>query len=81
MAPTPRRWYLNPFAVLAAFVIACGYFLFRPACMAIDAETVARFDPPIEERRETTFYGSPLFQQKNGTWFQCKPWLSRQFFF
>jgi len=75
-----RRTLVTVF-VLAALIGAGAVFLFRPTCVAIDAETVARFDPPIEERRETTFYGSPLFQQKNGAWFQCKTWLSRQFFF
>ena len=67
--------------VLVALVGAGAVFLFRPACRAIDAESVALFDPPIETRRETTFYGSPVFQQKDGEWFQCKTWLSRQFFF
>ncbi len=66
---------------LMALIGAGACLLFRPACRAIDAESVALFDPPIETRREATFYGSPLFQQKDGQWFQCKTWLSRQFFF
>lgn len=75
------RRTLVTLVVLAALIVAGAVFLFRPACRAIDAETLARFDPPIETRRETTFYGSPLFQHKQGQWFQCKTWLSRQFFF
>lgn len=75
-----RRILVTGF-VLAALIGAGVVFLFRPVCVAIDAETLALFDPPIEARRETTFYGSPLFQQKQGQWFQCKTWLSRQFFF
>jgi hypothetical protein len=47
----------------------------------IPEDTLAVFSPPIEERQETTFYGSPIFQQENGQWFQCKTWIARQFFF
>jgi hypothetical protein len=78
---TPLTRTLLTLVVLTAAIAASAYFLFRPVCAPIDAETLALFSPPIEQRRETTFYGSPLFQQKNGQWFQCKTWLSRQFFF
>ena len=67
--------------LLVAALVTGAYLIFRPVCVAIDAETLARFNPPIETRRETTFYGTPIFRQENGHWFQCKTWISRQFFF
>ena len=68
-------------SLLVAALVTGAYLIFRPVCVAIDAETLARFNPPIETRRETTFYGTPIFRQENGQWFQCKTWISRQFFF
>jgi len=67
--------------LLAAVLIAGAVFGFRPVCVPIPEDTLAVFSPPIRERRETTFYGSPIFQQENGQWFQCKTWIARQFFF
>ncbi len=67
--------------LLIAALVTGAYLVFRPVCVAIDAETLARFDPPIETRTETTFYGTPIFRQEDGQWFQCKTWISRQFFF
>ena len=68
-------------SLLVAALVTGGYLVFRPVCVPIDEETLARFDPPIETRRETTFYGTPIFRQEGGRWFQCKTWISRQFFF
>ncbi len=68
-------------SLLVAALVTGAYLVFRPVCVPIDAESLARFDPPIETRQETTFYGSRIFQQKNGQWFQCKTWIARQFFF
>lgn len=83
-----RRMSRNPlgrtliiFVVLTASLAAGAYFLFRPVCVPIDEATLAIFSPPIEQRRETTFYGSPLYQRRGAQWYQCKTWLSRQFFF
>ena len=69
------------FVLLAAALIAGAVFLFRPICVPIPEDTLAVFNPPIEQRRETTFYGTAIFRQKNGQWFQCKTWIARQFFF
>ena len=68
-------------ALLGAMLVTGAYLLFRPVCVPIPDDTLAVFSPPIEERRETTFYGSRIFQQENGQWFQCKTWIARQFFF
>jgi hypothetical protein len=81
MSGIPRRRTGLTLALLAAVLIGGAVFLFRPACVPIPEDTLAVFSPPIEERRETTFYGSPIFRQKNGRWFQCKTWIARQFFF
>ncbi len=67
--------------LLAAALIGCALFLLRPICVPIPEDMLAVFSPPIEQRRETIFYGSPIFQQENGQWFQCKTWVARQFFF
>jgi len=77
----PPRRTRHLFVLLAAALIAGAYLLFRPVCVPIPEDTLAVFSPPIEERRETTFYGSRIFQQENGQWFQCKTWIARQFFF
>ena len=67
--------------LLAAALIAGAVLVFRPVCVPIPEDTLAVFSPPIEQRRGTTFYGSPLFRQTDGQWFQCKTWIARQFFF
>ena len=71
----------RPLSLLVAALVTGAYLAFRPVCVAIDAETLASFDPPIEDRTETTFYGTPIFQLEDGRWFQCKTWISRQFFY
>lgn len=81
MSRSARRRSLITLILAAAALTAAAYGLFRPVCVAIDEETLAAFSPPIEQRRETTFYGAPVFQHSGGQWYQCKTWLSRQFFF
>ncbi len=81
MSRSQRRRPRLTLVLLAAALAAGAVFLFRPVCVPIPEDALAGFSPPIEERRETTFYGSPIFQQENGQWFQCKTWIARQFFF
>ena len=81
MSGDAKRRTRLAFVLLAAALIAGAVFLFRPICVPIPEDTLAVFNPPIEQRRETTFYGTAIFRQKNGQWFQCKTWISRQFFF
>jgi len=78
MAQRGSRLFLT---LLGAALVTGAYLLFRTVCAPIPEDTLAVFNPPIQERRETTFYGAPIFQQKNGRWFQCKTWISQQFFF
>jgi hypothetical protein len=63
-------------AVLGALVV----FALRPVCVPLPPDRLAGFDPPIETRTDHDFY-LQVFQQIDGRWYQCKTWLSRQFFF
>ena len=71
-----RRWALG--VVLLAG--AMGYCTFRPVCVPISTEEVARWDPPIETRTDRDFY-LKIFQRRDGQWYQCKTWISREMFF
>ena len=66
---------------LAAVVlgVALAYAL-RPVCVPLTAADVAGFTPPIDTRTDRDVYFR-VFQQTDGRWYQCKTWLSRQFFF
>ena len=70
-------------AALLLLVAATGsvYWLVHPVCKEIPEADLANFDPPIESREQANFYGLRTFQKRDGNWFQCKDWLSRQFFF
>jgi hypothetical protein len=70
----PWRW------LLPLLLVAGVWFALRPVCVALTAEQVAAFNSPIETRADRDFYVT-VFQQRDGRWFQCKTWLSRQFFF
>ena len=49
-----RKGKQHLLALLVAALATGAYLVFRPVCAAIDAETLAVFNPPIETRRETT---------------------------
>ena len=55
-------------------------FALRPVCVRLSAEDLAGFNSPIETRTDRDVY-LRVFQQIDGQWYQCKTWLSRQFFF
>jgi len=71
------RFTLAGFAVAVA---AAATFLLRPVCVPLSPADLAGFDPPVETRTDHDFY-LQVFQQMDGRWYQCKTWLSRQFFF
>jgi len=61
-------------------VVIAGVAAFRPVCVPLSDQDLAGFNTPIETRTDHDFY-LQVFQQIDGRWFQCKTWLSRQFFF
>jgi hypothetical protein len=67
--------------LIVVVVLAALLLLFRPVCRPIEDSSLANFDPPIETRQDENFYGLKTFQQKDGSWLQCKTWIARQFFF
>ena len=66
--------------LLGVVALAAIVYAFRPVCVPISAEELGRFNVPIEQRTDRDFY-LRVFQQRHGQWYQCKTWLSRQFFF
>ncbi len=70
------RW---AFLLLCFLAIALGFAL-RPVCVPLSAEDLQGFTVPIEQRTDRDFY-LQVFQRRDGQWYQCKTWLSRQFFF
>jgi hypothetical protein len=69
-------------SLIALVVIALGLaaWSLRPVCVAIGEQELRSFNVPIEQRTDRDLY-LKVFQQKGTQWFQCKTWLSRQFFF
>jgi hypothetical protein len=65
-------------AVVLAIALA-GIWLMHPVCDPIADADVPRFETviPLEQRARQ---GEP-FRQLGGHWYQCKSWISRQFFF
>jgi hypothetical protein len=66
--------------VTAVVLAAMVGFAFRPVCVPLSSEQLAGFTTPIETRADHDFH-LRVFQQIDGRWYQCKTWLSRQFFF
>jgi len=74
-----HRW-APPVAAVLAFAGSLAWLL-HPVCVAIPPEDLASFSPPIETRTDTDMIGERVFQQRDGGWFQCKPWIARAMFF
>jgi hypothetical protein len=52
----------------------------HPVCVPLSAEDLRGFNVPIEQRTDQDLF-LRVFQQRRGQWYQCKTWVSRQFFF
>jgi len=65
---------------LVAVIAVVATFALRPVCVPLSEQDLAGFNTPIETRTDHDFY-LQVFQQAHGRWYQCKTWLSRQFFF
>jgi len=74
----PRGWRTG-FVVLAVAITIIGW-AFHPVCVPLSADDLKDFNIPIAERTDRDFY-LKVFQQRDGQWYQCKTWISRQFFF
>ena len=55
-------------------------WVLHPVCVPLSAEDLRGFNVPIEQRTDQDLY-LRVFQQRGGQWYQCKTWVSRQFFF
>jgi hypothetical protein len=66
--------------LLGILLVGLTLLAFRPVCVPIATEELRQFTVPIEQRADRDFY-LKIFQQRHGRWYQCKTWLSRQFFF
>ena len=61
-------------------VVAAVAWALHPVCVPLSAEDLTGFNVPIEQRTDRDLY-LKVFQQRDGRWYQCKTWISRQFFF
>ncbi len=63
---------------LAAAVVWCAH----PICVHLSAAEVAEAArwAPLETRTDRQWHGR-VWQRRDGQWYQCKTWISREFFF
>jgi hypothetical protein len=61
-------------------VVGLIAWVLHPVCVPLSAEDLHGFNVPIEQRTDQDLY-LRVFQQRRGQWYQCKTWVSRQFFF
>jgi hypothetical protein len=63
---------------LAAAVLWCAH----PICVRLSAAEVADAAhwAPLETRTDRQWHGR-VFQRRGDQWYQCKSWISREFFF
>ena len=67
-------------AIAVCLMAFSGYCSLRPVCVPLSADDLAQFNGPIEQREDRDLY-LQVFQLRDHQWYQCKTWISRQFFF
>ena len=69
---------LGGVALVLAAVVWCAH----PVCVPLTDEFVAEAAKygPLETRTDRQMHG-PVWQRRDGRWYQCKSWISRQLFF
>ena len=69
---------LSGLVLAAAAVLWCAH----PICVHLSAAEVAEAArwAPLETRTDRQWHGR-VFQRRDGEWYQCKSWISREFFF
>lgn len=65
--------------IFIAVIVLLGIAALHPVCVPLGVAP-ASWPVPIEQRTDRDFY-LRVFQQRDGQWYQCKTWLSRQLFF
>ena len=72
------RWRLT--AAIAATLAALVWWSLHPVCIPLTDAEATSVDGPISVRTDRQLHG-PIFQYRDGSWHQCKSWISRQLFF
>ena len=69
---------LGGVALVLAVIVWCAH----PVCVPLSDEAVAEAAryAPLETRTDRQLHGR-IWQRQAGRWYQCKSWISRQFFF
>jgi hypothetical protein len=77
----PRRAALLGLVLLCVLGMA-AWWLIHPVCVPLSDQDLQEFArwAPIQTRTERQLHGR-VFQQRDGHWYQCKSWVSRQLFF
>jgi hypothetical protein len=65
-----------------ALVVATAVWFSHPVCRPLTDEFVAEAAKygPLETRTDRQLHG-PIWQRRDGRWYQCKSWISRKLFF
>lgn len=63
-------------AVGVLIIIGVLVYALLPLCEPIPEETIANFNPPIEERQDRDVL-TKVFQEKDGQWYYCTSRFSR----
>ena len=66
----------------AALVAAAVGWCAHPVCRPLSDEFVAEAERygALEHRTDRQWHG-PIWQRREGRWYQCKSWISRKLFF
>ena len=74
-----RKWPGRGPVLITAVLLYFAVFLARPVCDEIPLSIQSNFETSQTLERRAQL-GEP-FRRLDGRWYQCKSWLSRQFFF
>jgi hypothetical protein len=80
-AESRTRFVALTLAALTLVAILIAWCV-HPICMPLSAADVAEAAKwgPLETRTDRQLHG-PIWQRRGDKWYQCKSWISRQFFF
>lgn len=80
--PGPSGRHVTSGALLTIVLLVVGLmaWVLHPVCVPLSAGDLRGFNAPIEQQTDQDLY-LRVFQHRHGQWYQCKTWVSRQFFF